>query len=85
MYDYHRNALSDVFTDFFVQVKRKHDYNTRLASKNSYYIPTVRTNYGKFSLRFQGPKVWNEINDNLKILSKGAFKRQLSFSFIEKY
>ena len=33
MYDYHRNALPDVFTDFFVQVKRKHDYNTRLASK----------------------------------------------------
>ena len=41
MYDYHRNALPDVFTDFFVQVKRKHNYNTRLASKNSYYIPTV--------------------------------------------
>ena len=31
MYDYHCNALPDVFTDFFVQVKRKHDYNTRLA------------------------------------------------------
>ena len=69
---------------FFVQVKRKHNYNTRLASKNTYYIPTVRTNNEKFSLRFQDPKVWNEINDNLKILSKGAFKRQLSCSFIEK-
>ena len=67
MHDYHRNSLPDVSTDFFVQVKRKHNYNTRLASKNSYYIPTIRTNYGKFSLRFQGPKVWNEINDHLKI------------------
>ena len=85
MYDYYRNVLPDAFNDFFVQIKRKHNYDTRLASKNTYYIPTVRTNYGKFSLRFQGPKVWNEINDNLKILSKGAFKRQLSSSFIEKY
>ena len=85
MYDYYRNVLLDAFTDFFVQVKRKHNYNTRLASKNTYYIPRVRTNYGKFSLRFQGPKVWNGINYDLKILSKGAFKRQLSSSFIEKY
>ena len=58
MYDYYRNVLLDAFTDFFVQVKRKHNYNTRLASKNTYYIPTVRTNYAKFSLQLQGPKVW---------------------------
>ena len=51
MYDYHRNALPEVFTDFLVQVNRKHNYNTRLA----YHNPTVRTNYGKFSFRFQGP------------------------------
>ena len=85
MYDYYRNVLPHAFTDFFVQVKRKHNYNTRLASKNTYYIATVRTNHGKFSLQFQGPKVWDEINDDLKILSKGAFKGQHSSSFIEKY
>ena len=29
-------------------------------------------NYGKFSLRFQGPKLWNEIDMSLKIKSKAT-------------
>ena len=41
---------------FFLPVKLKRDYNTRQASKNSYSLPLIRTNYGKFSISFQGPK-----------------------------
>ena len=41
---------------FFLPVKLKHSYNTHLALKNSYSLPLIRTNYGKFSIRFQGPK-----------------------------
>ena len=28
-----------------------HQYQTRLASKISYYLPKARTNYGKFNIR----------------------------------
>jgi hypothetical protein len=53
----------------FVRVNEVHNYNTRLSSKISYLIPGVRTNYGKFNIQFQGVKVWNDIDENLKYLS----------------
>ena len=36
-----------------------HSYNTRLASKSTYYLNTIKTNYGKFNFRFAAVKVWN--------------------------
>ena len=55
MYDYYRNALPEVFTDFFVQVNRK--------------------------------QLWKALRsgiNNLKILSKDAFKRQHSSCLIDQ-
>ena len=62
--DFHANILPSVFHDFFTPVNRVHQYNTRLASKDSYYISKVRTNYGKFNIRFVGAKVWNSIQED---------------------
>ena len=67
MHDYHFNNLSPSFKGFFSQVSFVHDHNTRIASRNTYYIDHTRTNYGTFSLRFQGPKAWNSIEDKFKI------------------
>jgi hypothetical protein len=69
MHKYHSNLLPITFEKFFVRVNEVHNYNTRLSSKISYSIPGVRTNYGKFNIRFQGVKVWNDIDENLKYLS----------------
>ena len=44
MYDFHENNLPSVFHDFFTPVSSVHKYNTRLASKDLYYISKVRTN-----------------------------------------
>ena len=44
--------------------------------------PQVRTNYGKFNIRFTGVKVWNSIDDKLKTLKKLAFKKKLKDSLI---
>ena len=75
MFDYHRNLTPSAFTNFFVPVSKVHNYNTRLSSRASYYIPAVRTNYGKFKIRFLGPKVWNNLDESLKSLSFRIFKR----------
>ena len=37
-------------------------------------IPHVRTNYGKFSIKFVGAKVWNSLDEDLKNLDKTPFK-----------
>ena len=66
MYDFHENNLPSVFHDFFTPVSSVHKYNTRLASRDSYYISKVRTNYGKFNICFVGAKVWNSIDESFK-------------------
>ena len=54
MHDYHTDALPSVFQGFFKPIHNIHRYNTRLASKDTYYTFKIRTNYGKFNIRFSG-------------------------------
>ena len=58
---------------------------TRLASKSTFVFPKVRTNYGKFNIGFFGPKLWNEIDEQLKTLSFPCFKRELKKRFVDGY
>ena len=85
MYDYFNNNLSPVFNDFFKSVSTVHSYNTRLSSKNNYYLPPVRTNYGKFNLRYLGVKTWLSIDNEIKAFSKSRFKKHIISSIISTY
>ena len=38
-----------------------HSCNTHFAAKQAYHFPSIRTNYGTFNIRFEGPKVHVEI------------------------
>ena len=66
-------------------VNRVHTYNTRLASKSTYFMPRVKTNFGKFNIRFQGAKIWNSIQDDLTKLSRFSFKNKLKSSLVASY
>ena len=35
----------------------------------TYAIPKARANYEIFNIRFQGAKVWNDISDDIVLLS----------------
>ena len=85
MYKFHNQLLPGVFASFFTKVDTVHSYNTRHSAKLTYYLPKARTNYGKFSIRFQGPKIWNAIDDETKILSMSLFKKRLKQGIIEAY
>ena len=71
------DALPSVFQGFFKPIHNIHRYNTRLASKDTYYTFKIRTNYGKFNIRFSGAKVWNSIQENLKSEKRNQFKKIL--------
>ena len=45
----------------------------------------IRTNYGKFNIRYNGPILWNETDERFKILTSYAFKRELSMHIINLY
>ena len=59
--------------------------NTRLSFRMTYALPKTRTSYGIFDVRYQGAKIWNAINDNIKLLSLKQFKKKLKSSIIASY
>ncbi len=62
-----------------------HTHNTRSMLNNNYYLPSVRTNLGKTSLYFNGPKIWNSIPNKIRNSSDFVFKRSLKKYLIGKY
>ena len=80
MYKFPKKLLPSIFSNFVTPVRNVHNYtcNTRLASKSSFVLPSARTNCRIFSLKFQGPKTWNSIDESLKSCSISAFKKKKS-------
>ena len=67
MYLYKNGLLPDSFNDMFLLHSDVHSYNTRQTrSKNSFRLPHCRTNVRKFSLRFQGPKLYNSFSPDVQ-------------------
>ena len=81
MYQFNNGNLTYNFDGFFT----RHQYGTCLASKSTFSLPKICTNYGKFNIKFFGPKTWNDINESLKSLSKLSFKRKLKQQVISGY
>ena len=51
MYKFHNKLLPSTFNTFFTRFSKIHNYNTRVASKQSFYLPKARTNYGNSSIK----------------------------------
>ena len=51
----------------------------------TYAIPKARANYEIFNIRFQGAKVWNDVSDDIKLLSIKRFKEKFKSILIAKY
>ena len=74
-----------IFDSFFIKTSDKHNVKTRFATRTTFYVPKIRTNYGKFNIRFNGPILWNETDERFKILTPYSFKSELSMHFINLY
>ena len=53
----------------------------------TYAIPKARANYEIFNIRFQGAKVWNDISDDIVLLSLSLkrFKKNFNSILIARY
>ena len=60
MYFFKRGLLPNYFRDMFTLARQIHCDNTRNSSLVG--IPHCRTNCRKFSIRFQGPKLFNSLS-----------------------
>ena len=68
-----------------IKVSEIHNHNTRIANNHNYYIPHKRTDIGKRSFSFQGPKIWLEVPPGMKELEFGPFKYNLKNMLLENY
>ena len=64
MFLFTKNLLPNYFKSMFILTSRVHSYNTR-SSKLFYTFP-CRTNLRQFSIRFQGPKFFDSLSNNIK-------------------
>ena len=59
MYCYHNNLLPPLFFNLFFTNSQIHGYSTR--TPNNYRVHHCRTNLKKFTILYQGPKIWNSL------------------------
>ena len=59
MFLYFNDKLPITFNDYFTKNEYLHSYNTRSASN-------VHMDYGKFSVKYRGARLWNILPENLR-------------------
>ena len=57
MFRYHNNLLPPLYLNLFMTKSQVHTYDTRTAG--NYRMHSCRTNIKKFTILYQGPRVWN--------------------------
>ena len=74
MYSYFQQNLPSYFNNYFPLNEDIHSHDTRSASK--IHTDYKMTNYGKFSLKYRGVQIWNDIPTYLKTInSYHTFKK----------
>ena len=80
MFQYKYNKLPNVFDHFFSQ----NFYKTR--GRNDYRIPRFRLTLSQHFLRYTGPKIWNDLPQEIKNASSiTTFKSNLKKYFLSSY
>ena len=64
MFSYKIGLLPNVFKEMLLMTNQVHSYNTR--NSNTFYLFPARTNIRLFGIRFQGPKFFNSLNNNIQ-------------------
>ena len=84
MYKYYNRLLPDAFEHYFTANSEIHHYGTRQAK--NFHMFTVSTATRKHSIGIRGPKLWNNLNDEIKsATSCHKFKSQMKAFLVNKY
>ena len=63
----------------------KHNYNTRMAANDNYFIAQTRTNLGLRSFSYVGPKLWQTIPTEFKNMNFTQFKYKYKKHLLNSY
>ena len=82
---YKVNSNLTVGENRLTDLNNMHNYNTRLSAKSNFYLRRPRTNLGKISFSYAGPKVWQSIPQSFKSLNFVSFKNKFKEHLLKKY
>ena len=85
MHGHFHGLLPICFAPFFIETRHLHGHNTRHSGLNNYNVSSFKTNKGQKSIQFLGPKIWNDIPNDIRALSKLKFKFEMKNLFLSRY
>jgi len=75
MHNFRDGLLPSIYNGLFQRSSDLHNYNTRYACNQNYFIPSVHSNIGKKLISYKGAVIWREINVEYKNLPFHHFKK----------
>ena len=85
MHNFHSNRMPNMFDSLFTAVNCVHTHETISSTSGQYFCHPVCSQYGKISIKFKGPRIWQQTDSFLKELSPFIFKKWYKNSIIESY
>ena len=80
VHNFFSNSLPPVFSGYFETLANNHNRHTR----NGYNLIKIHnhsTNFAAASIKIQGAKIWNKLDNNLKKIPKiKSFRKKFKFS-----
>ena len=85
MHGHSQGLLPICFSSFFVETRYLHGYHTRHSYLRNYNISHFKTSKGQRSIQFLGPKLWNDVPNDIRNLSKVSFKIKMKNLILSRY
>ena len=79
MHKFHDGLLPSIYNGLFQRSSDLHNYNTRYASNQNYFIRSVHSNIGKKLISYKGALMWREINAEYKNLPFHHLKKIIGY------
>ena len=83
MHSHFNRNLPDYFRTFFELIT--HAHRTRGIEHGNYVIENCRTSLGQRSIKFIGPKLWNDTTPDCRQLNKLKFKKHVKTTILANY
>ena len=85
MYKVYNKNLPKIIENKFTKLASTHEYNTRQSAKSGYFRPRVNKSIASNLLSFRGPKLFNEIDYELKSMQWVSFKKNYKKQLLNRY
>ena len=83
VHNHENNKLPSMFSNYYVKFLQIHNIATR-NSNNSFIVPTFNSNFGSYSMKIDGAKIWNKLENSIKqITSIKNFRRKVKEKLLQ--